>query len=90
MAMNTYYFEIRDSVRAITPGVYSCRVDIRRFSHYQIEHYQLSDRVWQQGPRGGVKIVKERGWGLYPMGYITTNPKWMKKFTWVKLQAQPL
>jgi hypothetical protein len=89
MAMNTYYFEIRDRARDITPGVYNCQNDHHwRFSH--LELYQLSDRVWQQGPRGGVKIVKDRSLGLYPMGYITANPKWMKKFTWVKLQAQPL
>ena len=46
-----------------------------------------SDRVWKQGPKGGVKIVKSRDW-LYPIGYITTNDEWMKKFAWIKLKAK--
>ena len=50
-----------------------------------------SHRVWCQGPRGGVKIVKDRityPGGVY--GYITTNKKAMKEFAWVKLSARPL
>ena len=44
-----------------------------------------------QGPRGGVKIVKDRinyYGGVY--GYITTNKKAMKEFVWIKLSARPL
>jgi hypothetical protein len=47
--------------------------------------------VWCQGPRGGVKIVKDRityPGGVY--GYITTNKKAMKEFAWIKLSARPL
>lgn len=47
----------------------------------------ISDIVWRQGPRGGVKIIKDRQMSL---GYITTNEELMKEFVWVKLQAQEL
>jgi hypothetical protein len=51
-----------------------------------------SDRIWMQGPRGGVKIVKDRinYYGGFGYGYITTNKKAMKEFTWIKLSARPL
>jgi len=48
-----------------------------------------SHKVWKQGPRGGVKIIKDRmGTDFY--GYVTKNEEAMKEFMWVKLQAQPL
>ncbi len=49
-----------------------------------------SHKVWIQGSRGGVKIVKDRlsNTGLY--GYVTNNDEAMKEFMWVKLKAQPL
>jgi hypothetical protein len=50
-----------------------------------------SDRIWCQGPKGGVQIVKDRI--AYPgkmYGYITNNKTAMKKFTWIKLSARPL
>jgi hypothetical protein len=49
-----------------------------------------SDRVWVQGPRGGVKIVKNRRDMTNVYGYVTKNEKLMKEFMWVKLQAQTL
>lgn len=50
-----------------------------------------SDRVWVQGPRGGVKIVKNRRSDTEPSyGYVTKNDKMMKQFMWIKLQAQSL
>jgi hypothetical protein len=45
-----------------------------------------SSKVWREGPRGGVKIIKNRNIGYY--GYVTTNEEYMKEFVWVKLQAQ--
>ena len=49
----------------------------------------LSHKVWRQGPKGGVKIIKDKeNWSRY-FGYVTTNEKIMKEFMWVKLQAQP-
>ena len=50
-----------------------------------------SDQVWCQGPRGGVKIIKDRltyPGGMY--GYITKDDKAMKEFVWVKLRARKL
>jgi hypothetical protein len=47
-----------------------------------------SDKVWKQGPKGGVKIIKDsyNGCDLY----ITHNEKEMKEFMWAKLQAQEI
>ena len=45
-----------------------------------------SERVWQQGPRGGVKLIKDRYLGDY--GYITQNEEKMKEFAWIKLSAK--
>lgn len=50
-----------------------------------------SDQVWVQGPRGGVKVIKDRltyPGGMY--GYITKDDKAMKQFLWVKLSARKL
>jgi hypothetical protein len=50
-----------------------------------------SDRIWCQGPKGGVKIVKDRityPGGMY--GYVTHNEKAMKEFMWIKLKAKEL
>jgi len=49
-----------------------------------------SDRVWVQGPRGGVKIVKNRRDMTNVYGYVTKNEELMKEFMWVKLKAQTL
>lgn len=48
----------------------------------------FSNRVWRQGPRGGVKIIKDRKGITY--GYVTKNEELMKEFMWVKLKAQTL
>lgn len=49
-----------------------------------------SDKVWIQGSRGGVKVIKDRETytGLY--GYVTKNEEEMKKFMWAKLKAKSL
>jgi hypothetical protein len=50
-----------------------------------------SDKVWIQGSRGGVKIIKDRE--TYPSGiygYITKNEDEMKKFMWAKLKSRSL
>ena len=49
-----------------------------------------SDRVWVQGSRGGVKIIKDRENVVGVYGYITKNEEEMKKFMWVKLKAKTL
>jgi hypothetical protein len=90
MAKHTYYFEVRDHRGDVPDGVYSCQADPMNFHTLILGYFQISHRVWRQGPRGGVKIIRDRGYDLYPITYITTNPKWMKKFAWVKLKARPL
>jgi hypothetical protein len=90
MAMNTYYFEVKDHRGDVKDGVYSCQGEFMHHDLRLLGYFQISHRVWRQGSRGGVKIVKDRGWDLYTTNYITTNPKWMQKFAWVKLKARPI
>ncbi len=47
-----------------------------------------SHRVWVQGPKGGVKMLKDRVG--YTYGYVTKNEELMKEFMWVKLKSQTL
>lgn len=49
-----------------------------------------SDKVWIQGPRGGVKVIKDRETDTGPYGYVTKNEDEMKKFMWAKLKAKSL
>ena len=62
-----------------------------------LNNYQF-DRVWCQGPQGGVRIVSENWMSqvyeknqktYYGQKYVTRNEKAMKEFAWVKLIAQP-
>ena len=46
--------------------------------------------VWVQGPRGGVRIIKDKIESLGLYGYVTKNEDAMKRFMWAKLKAQPL
>jgi len=84
----TYYCEVTHDRVDIKPGTYSFTTDgphsFLRFNRLTT----VSDKVWRQGPRGGVKIVKDRYALFHPAGYVTTDEKLMKKFMWVKLQAQ--
>ena len=90
-----YYFELsrpmNDGIDRIAAGVYSDAGWMGAWYGGQSRLAMNSDRVWMQGPRGGVKIVKDRinyYGGVY--GYITTNKKAMKEFAWIKLSARPL
>ena len=90
-----YYFELQrdrtDYIDSWKAGVYSTVGYVGGYTGWQNRLAINSDRVWCQGPRGGVKIVKDRinyYGGVY--GYITTNKKAMKEFTWIKLSARPL
>lgn len=92
MGRYTYYCEVQHLKVGLSPGVYKVVADKSindRWFPQLNWAIGLSDRVWKQGPKGGVKIVKDRGWP-YPLGYITSNGPWMKKFTWVKLRAKEL
>ncbi len=92
MGHYTYYCEINRDFKEFKAGVYKIVTsgDFTRSWFPKLNlTIQFSNRVWKQGPKGGVKIVKSREWP-YPMGYITTDEKWMKEFAWVKLKAQAL
>jgi len=89
----TYYFEILkdrgDGIDSWKAGVYSSPGYVNAWRGGQSRLSYNSDRIWQQGPRGGVKIVKDRV-NYCGYGYVTNNETAMKKFTWIKLSARPL
>jgi hypothetical protein len=92
----TYYFELdkdrTDYIDSWKAGVYSSPGYMGAWYGGQNRLSHNSDRIWCQGPRGGVKIVKDRiNWygGTYG-GYVTRNKTAMKEFAWVKLSARPL
>ena len=97
MAKFTFYCRVdRDNPeRGIKAGVYAYRSEHKE-QYIFVGHIptnvrgliQSSSKVWREGPRGGVKIIKNRNVDGY--GYVTTNEDQMKEFVWVKLQAQPL
>ena len=89
MASTVYYCEVHQDVTTEFPkGIIaitskkSNRTKITRCISY-------SDKVWVQGPRGGVRVIKDRT-DTEPYGYVTRNDESMKRFMWVKLQAQEL
>ena len=88
----TYYFEIAreytDGIDTWKKGVYSAEGYMGGYYGWQCRTSHVSNRIWRQGPKGGVKIVKGRGRHGY--GYVTKNEEMMKKFIWVKLSAQPI
>ena len=92
----TYYFEVSkdytDYIDSYAAGVYSDAGYMGAWYGGQSRLAMNSDRIWCQGPRGGVKVVKDRinyyGGGVYE--YITNNEKAMKEFSWVKLSARRL
>jgi hypothetical protein len=92
MGRYTYYCEVQHTKVELAPGVY-CVIADKGFNQPWFPQLNriitFSHRVWKQGPKGGVKIIKDRDWPC-PMGYVTTNEEWMKKFTWVKLRARTL
>ena len=83
-----YYCEIIDDYTwEFTKGV--TMIPYRREYHTKVSRcISYSHRVWVQGPRGGVKILKDRIDNVF--GYVTKNEELMKEFMWVKLKAQPL
>jgi len=88
VAEYTYYCEVNDRIREYPAGVYKVIANgMGAWFPVLNRLITVSDRVWQQGPKGGVRIIKSRDW-LYPMGYVTTDEKYMKEFSWVKLRAK--
>ena len=92
----TYYFELlenrNDGIESWKAGVYSSPGYMGAWHGGQGRLSMNSDKIWCQGPRGGVKIVKDKinYYGGAYGGYITNNKTAMKQFTWVKLSARPL
>jgi len=84
----TFYCKVLKDYPAagIKAGIYSYTSEAGRRTSLEFTLIQFSEKVWRQGPRGGVKIIKERTTGIYQ--YVTKDEEEMKKFMWVKLQAQ--
>jgi hypothetical protein len=77
------------------PGVYSIKTsDNERGNVYspstalRLNLIRYSDKVWREGPKGGVKIVKDRVGLNRNFKYVTHDPKAMKEFAWIKLSAK--
>lgn len=51
-------------------------------------------RVWQVGPRGGVRIIQQDNFDLIPQSYtlryVTKNATLMKEFSWAVLTAKTI
>lgn len=90
MGDTTYYCEIADNYTyEFSKGVIA--IPWRREYHTKIMRcISYSHRVWKQGPRGGVKIIKDKQTNKNLFGYVTKNDEAMKEFMWVKLKAQSL
>ena len=93
MAKFTFYCRVdRDRpAQGIKAGVYAYKSEHGQLSAlawvpYVYTLIQNSSKVWRQGPRRGVKIIKNRN--IDNRGYVTTNEDQMKEFVWIKLQAQ--
>jgi hypothetical protein len=82
----TYYCIVDHDFSNCPAGVY--RVVSPTVGTAFIRRYiELSTKVWFQGPKGGVKIKKDRS-GFSYMGYVTHDPEYIKEFMWAKLKAQ--
>ena len=91
MGTHTYYCEVKSRIREYPVGVYKVIAD-KGVNHLWFPVLNrlttVSDRVWKQGPRGGVKLIKAPWSGPWPIGYITSDEKYMQEFFWIKLQAK--
>lgn len=83
----SYYCEVTFDRADIKPGVYMFRTSKDRTLGYN-RLVTLSHKIWRQGPKGGVRIIKDKENWAHRIGYVTTDEKIMKEFMWVKLQAQ--
>ena len=84
----TYYCEVtHDRADICKPGVYSFNSQKNSRIGYN-RLITVSDKVWRQGPKGGVKVIKDKTRRC--MNYVTSDEKMMKKFIWIKLKAQSI
>ena len=82
----TFYYEFTRKSGEFDVGVYT---EVGHRMHFRM--YDRATRVWRQGSKGGVKVVRE-DWLIgksYGEKYVTKDEEAMKHFMWVKLQAQP-
>jgi hypothetical protein len=88
----TYYFELlnnrSDGINSWKAGTYYSKGYMGAWYGGQSRLSYACDRIWCQGPQGGVKIVKDRMNGVY--GYVTKNEQVIKEFMWIKLKAKEL
>lgn len=87
MGKFSYYCEVHKDRQDIKKGIYLYSAD-RRSTFDYLRLISVSDKIWRQGPKGGVRITKDRNFES-PNYYVTKDEVLMKKFMWVKLQAQP-
>lgn len=93
MGEYTYYCEVKSQIREYPAGVYQVIAGNGSMGPWFPVLNRLttvSDRVWKQGPRGGVQIIKAPWYTLCPVGYITRDEKYMREFAWAKLRAKTL
>lgn len=89
MADAIYYCEIEGNYTPEFPKGVVYIPYRREYSTKITRCVSYSHRVWKQGPKGGVSIIKDRS-GTGYIGYVTKNKEAMKQFLWVKLKAQSL
>lgn len=92
MGTYTYYCEVKNRIREYPEGVYKVVAGNGSMGPWFPSLNRLvtvSNRVWKQGPRGGVKLIKSRDC-LHPLSYITNNEKYMQEFFWIKLKAKEM
>ena len=89
-----YYCRVSHENTSYPPGVYSVATGTNErgkvyspSTALRLSLVRFSDKVWREGPRGGVKIVKDRN-GTRRYKYITHDPKAMEEFAWIKLSAK--
>ena len=88
-----YYFELQpartDYIDSWKAGVYSAVGYVGGYVGWQNRLAHNSVRVWYQGPRGGVQLVKHDYWDYWAT-YLRRDSEKMKQFVWVKLRAREL
>lgn len=89
---NTYYGVAGDVVWKLRWQHVSGSLE--RNWYHQPKLIRESEQVWYQGPRGGVKLVKDSNtepwkWN-YWAPYLRQDSEKMKQFAWIKLRARAL
>ena len=87
--MNRYYFQFNEqSQLKFNVAAFVVIESNQRAVEGAGRYVRLADKAWREGPKGGVKLIKNR-YDTFRT-YITTNPELMKEFMWAKLSAVPV